>query len=74
VKRLWETTGTSYLWNNLLNGQNTAGMNMMGFIRDGARIPVMSDKESVHKYRDVQVNILYADGHVAKDIKFTVGE
>jgi prepilin-type processing-associated H-X9-DG protein len=34
----------------------------------------MSDKESFHKYRDVQVNILYADGHVAKDIQFVVEE
>lgn len=74
AKRLCETTGTSYLWNNLLNGQHTASLNFMGFIKDGARIPVMSDKESFHKYRDVQVNILYADGHVAKDIKFTVDE
>ncbi len=74
TKRLFETTGTSYLWNNLLNGQNSAGLNFFGFIKDGTRIPVMSDKEGWHKYRDVQVNILYADGHVDKDIKFVVEE
>lgn len=74
ARRLYETTGTSYLWNNLLNGQHTASLNFMGFIKDGTRIPVISDKESFHKYRDVQVNILYADGHVAKDIKFAVDE
>lgn len=74
TKHFCETTGTSYLWNNLLNGQNTASLNFFGFIKDGTRIPVISDKESFHKYRDVQVNILYADGHVAKDIQFVVEE
>jgi prepilin-type processing-associated H-X9-DG protein len=70
-KNLFQTTGTSYLWNNLLNGQNVAYMNFMGFIKDGAHIPVMSDKENFHKYQDVKVNILYADGHAAKEIQFT---
>lgn len=72
-KKLWETTGTSYLWNNLLNGQNAASLDFMGLITNGSRIPVMSDKENFHVYQDVQVNILYADGHVAKEIQFTVG-
>lgn len=72
-RKLWETTGTSYLWNNLLNGQNVASLNFMGLITSGSRIPVMSDKENFHTYQDVQVNILYADGHVAKEIQFTVG-
>ena len=74
AKRLWETTGTSYLWNNLLNGQHAAGLSMMGVIREGNRIPVISDKEGWHKYRNVQVNLLYADGHVDKDLKFVVSE
>ena len=72
-KRLYETTGTSYLWNNLLNGQDTSSLNVFGFIKDGTRIPVIFDKEGWHKYRDVQVNILYADGHVDKDVKFVTG-
>ena len=72
-KKLWETTGTSYLWNSLLNEQNVASLNFMGLITSGSRIPVMSDKENFHTYQDVQVNILYADGHVAKEIQFTVG-
>ncbi len=70
-KHLWETTGSSYLWNNLLNGQNLSSMNFMGLTNDSSRIPVMSDKEDFHQYQDVKVNILYADGHVAKDIQFT---
>ena len=72
-KKLWETTGTSYLWNNLLNGQDSASLDVMGVIKDGGRIPVIFDKEGWHKYRDVQVNILYADGHVDKDVKFVTG-
>lgn len=73
-KKLWETTGTSYLWNNLLNEQNVASLDFMGLVSNGSRIPVMSDKENFHTYQDVQVNILYADGHVAKEIQFIVGE
>lgn len=72
TRGLWQTTGTSYLWNNLLNNQAANSLNFMGFITNGSRIPVMSDKENFHKYRDVQVNILYADGHVAKEIQFVV--
>jgi len=68
----FEKTGTSYHWNNLLNGQNVASMDFMGFIRDSTRIPVIGDKEGFHKFRDVKVNILYADGHVAKEISFLV--
>ena len=73
-KGLYHKSGTSYVWNNLLNAQNASSMDFMGLVRDGSRIPVMSDKENFHKYRDVQVNILYADGHVAKEIQFVVNE
>lgn len=72
-RHLWEKTGTSYLWDNLLNEQNVGSLDFMGLVRSGNRIPVVSDKEDFHKYRDVKVNILYADGHVAKDIQFIVG-
>ena len=33
---------------------------------------MIGDKESFHLYQDVKVNILYADGHVAKEISFVV--
>jgi prepilin-type processing-associated H-X9-DG protein len=72
-KQLFEKTGSSYLWNHLLNGQNTASMDFMGFIKDSVRIPVVSDKENFHKHQGVEVNILYADGHVAKEVQFVVG-
>ena len=71
-KKLWEKTGTSYIWNSLLNEQNVAALNFFGLAKSDSRIPVMSDKENFHKYRDVEVNILYADGHVAKELQFTV--
>jgi prepilin-type N-terminal cleavage/methylation domain-containing protein/prepilin-type processing-associated H-X9-DG protein len=72
TKHLFETTGSSYLWNSLLNGQNVASLEFMGFVKNSSGIPVVSDKENFHKYRDPQVNILYADGHVAKEIQFVV--
>ncbi|CAN5894605.1 hypothetical protein BH11VER1_BH11VER1_01800 [soil metagenome] len=71
---LYEKTGSSYLWNSLINGQNIAALDFMGFIHDGSRIPVISDKENFHKFQDVQVNILYVDGHAAKDIQFVTSE
>ena len=71
-KKLWQTTGTSYLWDSLLNGQNATQLDFFGMVTSSSHIPVMSDKENFHKYQDVQVNILYADGHVAKEIQFTV--
>lgn len=73
TKHLFEKTGSSYLWNSLINGQNTASMDFMGFVKESIRIPVVSDKENFHKYQGVEVNILYADGHVAKEVQFTVG-
>jgi prepilin-type N-terminal cleavage/methylation domain-containing protein/prepilin-type processing-associated H-X9-DG protein len=74
AKRICDVTGTSYAWTSMLNGQNATTMNLLGVVRDGSRIPVITDKEGWHKYRDVQVNILYADGHVGKDVKFVAGE
>lgn len=69
-KNLYQTTGSSYLWNSLVNGQNIASMDFMTISNDGSRIPIISDKENFHQYQKVQVNILYADGHASKDIQF----
>jgi len=73
-KHLFETTGTSYQWDNLLNGQNVASMDIMGFIKDGAQIPVIYDKEGFHKNQQVKSNILYADGHAANQLEFVTSE
>ncbi len=73
-KHLFETTGSSYQWNSLLNGQNVASMDLMGFIKDGAQIPVIYDKEGFHKYQQVKSNILYADGHAANQLEFVTSQ
>jgi prepilin-type processing-associated H-X9-DG protein len=64
-------TGTSYCWNVALNGQPVAGLNFLQFIVDTSHIPILSDKEGFHPYLKDKVNILYADGHATKDLKFT---
>ena len=63
-------TGTSYLWNVTLNGQALAGLNFLGLVNDLSHIPILSDKEGFHPYTENKVNILYADGHATKDVKF----
>ena len=68
--QLFQTTGSSYIWNNLINGQNTANLDFMGIANQGSHIPIASDKQSFHTYGGVQVNILYVDGHAAKEIQF----
>ena len=66
-------TGTSYLWNVTLNGQALASLNFLGFTESHSHIPILSDKEGFHPYIDNKVNILYADGHATKDVKFFTG-
>ena len=66
-------TGTSYLWNVTLNGQALASLNFLGLVHNLSHIPILSDKEGFHPYTDNKVNILYADGHATKDVKFFTG-
>ena len=73
VEKIWQKTGTSYFWNSTLNGQNAAKLNFLGILKQNGRIPVISDKENFHKWVGLEVNILFADGHVDKDLKFQVG-
>ncbi|MEM7145763.1 MAG: prepilin-type N-terminal cleavage/methylation domain-containing protein [Verrucomicrobiota bacterium] len=70
--RIWETTGTSYFWNSLLNGQKSGQFEMMGRRLGEAGIPVISDKEAFHRRVGDEVNILYADGRVEEEVKFWV--
>ena len=67
-------TGTSYIWNVTLNGQALAALNFLGLVEDHSHIPVMMDKEGFHPYLADKVNILYADGHATKDVKFFTNE
>ncbi len=74
------TTGTSYNWNNALNGQSATNLNFLGLVVEAGRIPVLADKGKrkdggdVHPYIESKVNILYADGHATKDVNFFAGE
>jgi prepilin-type N-terminal cleavage/methylation domain-containing protein/prepilin-type processing-associated H-X9-DG protein len=63
-------TGTSYFWNVTLNGQALGSLNFLGLVDQHSRIPILSDKEGFHPYTENKVNILYADGHATKDLKF----
>ncbi len=65
-QRLFETTGSSYSWNNLLNGQPANALSVLGLRFDPHQIPVVFDKEAFHKARGPKrgVNYLYADGHI----------
>jgi len=63
-------SGTSYYWNVALNNQMLADLNFLNLARDLSRIPILSDKEGFHPMLKDQVNILYADGHATKDLRF----
>lgn len=63
-------SGTSYLWNVTLNGQTLGNLNFMGLVDEHSRIPILADKEGFHPYTKDKVNILYADGHATKELKF----
>jgi prepilin-type N-terminal cleavage/methylation domain-containing protein len=66
-----ERTGTSYLWNHLLNGQRLDNMSFFGIRDDPKRIPVIADKEGFHEAEEVKANILYGDFHIEADVKFS---
>jgi prepilin-type processing-associated H-X9-DG protein len=65
-KQIFEKTGSSYAWNNLLNGQDAEHLEVFGMSFNPHQIPVMYDKESFHIARgeSKSVNYLYADGHI----------
>jgi len=64
-------TGTSYYWNNALNGQSAVNLNFMNTTTVSA-IPIISDKEGFHPYSASKVNVLNADGHVTQGLHFTL--
>jgi len=65
-EELFEQTGSSYAWNNLLNGQRADNLTALGMRFDPHAIPVFFDKEKFHAARGPAkaVNYLYADGHI----------
>ena len=72
--RIWETTGTSYFWNSALNGQHLAAIDFLGMSENTAGIPLVADKENFHQNVGDEVNVLYVDGHVKRDLQFIVEE
>jgi prepilin-type N-terminal cleavage/methylation domain-containing protein/prepilin-type processing-associated H-X9-DG protein len=73
-RRLYETTGTSYLWNTKLNGQRLGGLSVnymkLDTIDSPSRIMVMADKEGFHPHLMNKINVLYADGHASQELTF----
>ena len=65
-RQVFETTGSSYAWNNLLNGQDAEHLTAMGIRFDPHQIPLMFDKDKFHAARGAkkELNFLYADGHI----------
>jgi prepilin-type N-terminal cleavage/methylation domain-containing protein/prepilin-type processing-associated H-X9-DG protein len=65
-QRLFETTGSSYSWNSLLNGQDAEHLTALGITFDPHQIPLMFDKDKFHSVRGQkkELNYLYADGHI----------
>ena len=68
-----QRTGTSYCWNILVNDQLVSNLKFL-YVTDPTHIPVLSDKEGFHPYLDDKINVLYADGHVTKDVQFSAGK
>ena len=71
-ERIWAETGTSYFWNSTLNNQLIGNLDFLGLIKQEVGIPMVSDKENFHESIGDEVNILYADGHVEKELQFIV--
>lgn len=62
-------SGTSYFWNVALSSQTVSNLNFFRK-REWTVIPLLSDKDPFHPYTETRVNILYADGHADKEIRF----
>jgi prepilin-type N-terminal cleavage/methylation domain-containing protein/prepilin-type processing-associated H-X9-DG protein len=65
-REIYARSGSSYAWNNLLNGQDAEHLEVFGMSFDPHQIPVMYDKEDFHHAlgESRSVNYLYADGHI----------
>jgi len=65
-QQLFESTGSSYSWNSLLNGQDADHLAVMGLDFHPHQIPLMFDKDKFHVRRGPKKaqNFLYADGHI----------
>jgi prepilin-type N-terminal cleavage/methylation domain-containing protein/prepilin-type processing-associated H-X9-DG protein len=62
----FQTNGSSYSWNFLLNGEDADHLVVFGLSFQPQEIPVVFDKETFHIARGPAKakNYLYADGHI----------
>jgi prepilin-type N-terminal cleavage/methylation domain-containing protein/prepilin-type processing-associated H-X9-DG protein len=65
-QQIFQQTGSSYSWNNLVNGQNADQLRVMTLTLPMTRIPLVLDKQGFHAIlgSNHAVNYLYADGHI----------
>ncbi|HEV2318665.1 MAG TPA: type II secretion system protein [Verrucomicrobiae bacterium] len=63
---IFQLTGSSYSWNDLLNGEKADHLVVFGMSFKPQAIPVFFDKQGFHIARGANkaVNYLYADGHI----------
>jgi len=63
---VFESTGCSYSWNVLLNGQDADHLRLLGMDFAQHQVPLVFDKEDFHRARGPgrAVNYLYADQHL----------
>jgi prepilin-type N-terminal cleavage/methylation domain-containing protein/prepilin-type processing-associated H-X9-DG protein len=66
IQNFFETTGSSYAWNSLLNGEDADHLKVFNINFAATEIPVVYDKQDFHIARGANkaVNYLYADGHI----------
>ena len=66
LAQIFEITGSSYGWNNLLNAQDADHLKMFTVTFSSTEVHLVFDKEAFHKARgaDKGINFLYADGHI----------
>ena len=65
-------SGTSYFWNFTLNGRPIDKLDSLVGGNAGSKVPLISDKEGWHPLNTDRINILYADGHAANELNFSV--
>ena len=65
-QQLFELTGSSYSWNNLLNGQDADHLEVFTNVYPLTQVFLVFDKAKFHQARGDEraINWLYADGHI----------
>ena len=65
-QQLFQLSGSSYSWNNLVNGQNADHLQVMHLSLAMTKIPLVFDKATFHALLGTNhaQNYLYADGHI----------